>query len=675
MRQTQLLTAPKDGSEAITARVEAQECDRFIDLVQGLDVIVWEMDALRWKFTFVSDRAQHILGYPISRWLNEPNFWQDCLLHPEDREWCINLCKTATHQTREQEFQYRAIAKDGRVVWLKNVVHVVKGKKGRANLLRGVIVDITQEKEKEKEAQRNNQQLSREREARLELERVQEALCKSEQRYRCLVEAMSQIIWTAKAKGELETEQPSWSAFTGQAFEDYKGWGWLNAVHPDDQPLTSQAWVASLASRTLYQVELRLRRYDGEYRYMSVRAVPVLEAEGSIREWVGIYTDITERKQVQEARDRALVEAQAARTELQRVFMQAPAAIQTSRGPNHIIETSNLLYSQLVGKYDLLGKPAREAFPELEGQGFFELLDQVYASGKPFIGKEMRAVFDRNGNGTLDDSFWNFVYQPLLDAEGKVYGLMTHAVEVTEQVRSRQEIEKKAEELTRLTQALERSNQELDQFAYVASHDLKAPLRAIANLSEWIEEDLTDQLTGESREHMNLMRKRVHRMEALIDGILHYSRAGRIQKIETVNVSTLLSEVIELLAPAPDVLIVVEPEMPTFKTERVPLEQVFINLISNAIKYTPGANARIQVRVRDVGKYYEFAIADNGSGIAPEYHKKIWSLFQRLEARDKVEGTGVGLSIVKKIVESRGGQVRLESKVGAGTTFYFTWLK
>jgi len=678
MSETELLIAPchvNDAITPITAQVEAQARDRFVDLVQGLDVIVWEMDALRWKFTFVSDRAQDILGYPISRWLNEPKFWQDCLLHPEDRKWCINFAVRATHESRDHEFQYRAIAKDGRVVWLKDMVRVVKGENGCAHRLRGVMVDITKEKEKEKEAQRNNQQLSREREARMELERVQEALRKSEERYRCLVEATAQIIWDTNVEGELVTEQPGWSAFTGQTFEEYKGWGWLNAVHPDDQPLTSQAWVAALASRTLYQVEHRLRRYDGEYRHMSVRAVPVLEPDGSIREWVGIYTDITERKQVQEAHDRALAEAQAAREELQRVFMQAPAAIQMSRGPNHIIETSNSLYTQLVGKYDLLGKPAREVFPELEGQGFFELLDQVYATGKPFIGKEMRAVFDRNGDGKWEESFWNFVYQPLLDADGKVYGLMTHAVEVTEQVRARQEIEKKAEELTRLTQALERSNQELDQFAYVASHDLKAPLRAIANLSEWIEEDLADQLTGESREHMNLMRKRVHRMGALIDGILQYSRAGRIQKVETVNVSALLSEVIELLAPPPDVLMVVEPGMPTFKTERVPLEQVFINLISNAIKYTQGADARIQVSVREVGKYYEFAIADNGSGIAPEYHKKIWSIFQRLEARDKVEGTGVGLSIVKKIVESRGGQVWLESEVGAGATFYFRWPK
>jgi light-regulated signal transduction histidine kinase (bacteriophytochrome) len=355
--------------------------------------------------------------------------------------------------------------------------------------------------------------------------------------------------------------------------------------------------------------------------------------------------------------------------------MQAPAAISTSRGSNHIIETANPLYLQLIGNRDLIGKTAREAFPELEAQGFVQLLDQVYTTGEPFIGNEMRAVFDRNGDGVQEESFWNFVYQPLVDAEGKVYGIMTHAVEVTEQVRTRQEIEKKAEELAHLTQALKRSNQELDQFAYVTSHDLKAPLRAIANLSEWIEEDLADQINDDSREHLHLMRKRVHRMAALIDGILQYSRAGRLQQVETVNVSSLLGDLIELLAPPPGISIVVEPGMPTLKTEKIPLEQVLMNLMSNAIKYAQGTDTCIQVSVRDGGKYYEFAIQDNGPGIAPEFHNKIWGIFQRLEARDKVEGTGVGLSIVKKIVESRGGKVWLESELGAGATFCFTWLK
>lgn len=518
----------------------------------------------------------------------------------------------------------------------------------------------------------------------LEFATIQEALRKSEQRYRSLVEAISQIIWDTNADGKFVTEQPKWAAFTGQNYEEYQGWGWLNAIHPEDQALTAKVWQAALANRSLYEIEYRVRRYDGEYRFLSGRAVPVVEADGTIREWVGINTDITEHKQAEAVCDRALAQAEAASAELQGVFMQAPAAIAMFRGSNHVIETVNLQYLKLVGNDGaILGKTVREAFLEVEGQALFELLDQVYASGEAFVGKEMRVLWDE-GCDTLAqpqadhcalEGFWNVVYQPLRDAEGKVYGIMSHAVEVTEQVRSRQEIEKKAEELAHLTQALKRSNQDLDQFAYVTSHDLKAPLRAIANLSEWIEEDLDEQLSEDSREHLHLMRKRVHRMGALIDGILQYSRAGRVQQIETVNVAILLSDLIEFLAPPPNIMITIEPGIPTLKTEKIPLEQVFMNLLSNAIKYVQGSEPKIQISVKNSGKYYQFTVTDNGFGIAPEFYNKIWGIFQRLEARDKVEGTGVGLSIVKKIVESRGGRVWVESELGAGAKFCFTWSK
>jgi light-regulated signal transduction histidine kinase (bacteriophytochrome) len=221
---------------------------------------------------------------------------------------------------------------------------------------------------------------------------------------------------------------------------------------------------------------------------------------------------------------------------------------------------------------------------------------------------------------------------------------------------------------------LERSNRELDQFAYVASHDLKAPLRGIANLTQWIEEDLGDMVTGETREHMALLKGRVHRMEALIDGILLYSRAGRVaEATRTVDVQELLTETIELLAPRPPAAIALESPMPVLVTERVPLQQVFMNLLGNALKYGDRPDIRVTVRAEDEGERVRFAVSDNGPGIAPQYHERIWQIFQTLAARDKVEGTGIGLSVVRKLVETRGGRAWVESQPGEGTTFYFTW--
>jgi signal transduction histidine kinase len=223
---------------------------------------------------------------------------------------------------------------------------------------------------------------------------------------------------------------------------------------------------------------------------------------------------------------------------------------------------------------------------------------------------------------------------------------------------------------------LQHSNAELDQFAYIASHDLKAPLRGIANLALWIEEDLQDNLREETREMLGMLRGRMQRLESLIDGLLEFSRAGRVRgQTGTINVGTLVGEAIELLAPPASTTIVVRAGMPTMVTDRVGLQQVFMNLIGNAIKYARGEGARIEIGVSDAGLFYDFSVADNGPGIAPEYHEKIWGIFQTLAPRDEVEGTGIGLSIVKKAVERRGGTVRLDSAPGLGSTFSFLWPK
>ncbi len=223
---------------------------------------------------------------------------------------------------------------------------------------------------------------------------------------------------------------------------------------------------------------------------------------------------------------------------------------------------------------------------------------------------------------------------------------------------------------------LESINRELEQFAYVTSHDLKAPLRAIANLSQWIEEDLQAVMTDDTRKQMALLRGRVKRMEALINGILQYSRAGRVDmEIETVDVAELLAEILDGLDYPDDFHIDILSEMPVLETARVPLTQVFSNLISNAIKYHEGPGGRVLISMKDRGEYYEFSVADNGPGIAPEYHEKVFKIFQTLQARDKLESTGVGLTLVKKIVEELGGEVTLDSAEGEGATFRFTVLK
>ncbi len=226
------------------------------------------------------------------------------------------------------------------------------------------------------------------------------------------------------------------------------------------------------------------------------------------------------------------------------------------------------------------------------------------------------------------------------------------------------------------TEQLRKSNQELEQFAYITSHDLKAPLRAIANLSEWIEEDLEDKLDDDTRYNMNLLRSRVHRLENLINGLLAYSRVGRLKsEPKEIAVGKMLAEIIDLLDVPPDYTIEVPGEMPTLVTEIAPLQQVFSNLISNAIKHSDRDQGKITISAQEQDNFYEFAVADNGKGIDLKYHDRIFTIFQTLEARDTKESTGIGLAIVKKAVENQGGTITLESEPGKGATFRFTWQK
>jgi len=224
---------------------------------------------------------------------------------------------------------------------------------------------------------------------------------------------------------------------------------------------------------------------------------------------------------------------------------------------------------------------------------------------------------------------------------------------------------------------LARSNADLEKFAYVASHDLKAPLRAIDSLSSFIEEDMADVMTEDTLKNMGRLRGRVRRLEMLMDDLLQYSRAGQSTHPPTfVRTDQLVTEIAALMNLPEGFSVRTIGTVPSFTTDKAPFEMVLRNLIGNAVKHHDSDTGVVEVSGRETAHGYEFAVTDDGPGISAEHHKRIFEMFQFLKTRDDQEGSGMGLAIVKKLVELHRGTIRVISEVGQrGTKFVFTWSK
>jgi signal transduction histidine kinase len=226
------------------------------------------------------------------------------------------------------------------------------------------------------------------------------------------------------------------------------------------------------------------------------------------------------------------------------------------------------------------------------------------------------------------------------------------------------------------TNRLEKKNKELDQFAYITSHDLKSPLRGINNLTEWIEEDMEGKFSTDSVKHFKMLKGRVHRMEALINSLLKYSRAGKTNENQIkISSKQIVFEVLNNTEIPLEMTILVDEDLPTVSANKRDLLEVFNVFISNAIDHNTNKEPVLNITFKDLDSKIEFCFADNGPGISLEFHEKIFTIFQTLERRDDVENTGAGLAIGKKIVEDYGGSISLDSSLGKGAKFYFDWPK
>lgn len=222
-----------------------------------------------------------------------------------------------------------------------------------------------------------------------------------------------------------------------------------------------------------------------------------------------------------------------------------------------------------------------------------------------------------------------------------------------------------------MSEKLNKNISELNQFAYVVSHDLKAPIRGIYNVIQWIEEDLGNELSPQMKEYLSFIPQRTKRMEDLINGLLDYARIWKKTKIEQIDTNLMVIGIADAIVPRN--IRLDTHNLPKLYSERLKLEQVFTNLISNSVKYMGNQNGHIIISCKEIHHFYEFSVKDNGIGIAPEYHEKIFEIFQTLREKDEKESTGIGLSIVKKIIDDQHCTIKVNSEPGKGAEFIFTW--
>ncbi|MFC1739256.1 ATP-binding protein [Planctomycetota bacterium] len=254
--------------------------------------------------------------------------------------------------------------------------------------------------------------------------------------------------------------------------------------------------------------------------------------------------------------------------------------------------------------------------------------------------------------------------------------IIAMARDITERKKAEQKQTQLIEKLRDTTQELEDINQELKDFAYIISHDLKAPLRGIKTLADWLSADYADKLDEEGKEQMGLLLSRVARMHNLIEGVLHYSKASRSQEEkDRVDLNEIVSNVIDMIAPPEHIDVTVDTKLPTIFCEPTRIMQVFQNLVSNAVKYMDKPRGWVKIGCLEEDDFWKFTVADNGPGIEQRHFERIFKMFQTLTPKDEFESTGVGLTVVKKIVKLYGGEIWLESTIGQGSTFFFTLTK
>ncbi|MEG4446827.1 PAS domain S-box protein [Microcoleus sp. AT9_B5] len=486
---------------------------------------------------------------------------------------------------------------------------------------------------------------------------AEDAIKQSEERYRSLILATSQIVWITDAEGR-SRDLPSLRAYTGQTEAEVIGFGWLNAIHPDDRERTNQVWMQAAQTRSVYDIQYRMRAADGNYRYFQVRGVPILNEDGSIREWVGTCTDTHDRKLAEDAIKQS--------EERYRSLILATSQIVWTTDPEGRCQDSPSMRAYT-------GQTEAEAI----GFGWLDIIhpdDRERTVQVWMEAVQTRSLFEMEYRMRGVDGNYRYFQArgvPILDEDGSLREWVGTCTDIHD--RKLAEIaQAKAKE------AAEAASRAKSEFLANMSHELRTPLNGIMGYAQILQRSKF--LNEEERSRIDVIYQCGSHLLTLINDILDLSKI-EAQKVELMptdfHFPAFLQGVAEMCRIRAELKGIhfhfpSSPELPIgIRADEKRLRQVLINLLSNAIKFTDEGSVTFTVSFAAEGKI-RFEIRDTGTGIAQDQLQAIFLPFEQVgDRRRQTEGTGLGLAISKRIVELMGSTIQVQSEMNVGSIFWF----
>lgn len=629
--------------EDITARKAVErELQRERQMFTGGPVVtfVWRA-ATNWPVSYVSPNVRTLMGYEAESLLTGRVAYIN-LIHPEDAARVAGEVAAYTEAGGDSfEQEYRIVRADGAVRWIYDFTVIVRDEQGLPIQYQGYVFDNTDRK----------------------LAEVR--LKESEERFRRMADTAPVLIWVTDTETRCVYLNRMWLEFTGRTLEEELGLGWIDDVHPDDLSASRAVFVDAFRLRSTCSHEFRLRHHSGAYRWVLAHGAPRFADDGSFLGYIGSCSDITDRRTSEEA---LTISEQRYRTVFER------SAIGITRGDlsGRCLQV-NPAFAAMLGctTTEIEGRRWAEWSHPDDVARNYDLLNDLITGRRDHYELEKRYI---RKDGTV---VWvRVVSTGEYDADGQVIGIIGMVEDITRRKKAEAALRASQVKLVEMATALKRSNAELEQFSYVASHDLQEPLRIVSSYLQLLDRRYSSALDDKAREYISYAVDGAKRMQRMILDLLEYSRVERMgEPFGTVALNEALQEALDNLHIAIEEsgARITSGILPTVQADRSQVVRVFQNLIGNAIKYAdPSRTPDIRISARPEAAFWIIAVADNGIGIEERFFERVFQVFQRLHGSGQARGAGIGLAITKRIITRHGGRIWVTSEPGEGSTFAFT---